>query len=325
MNIEFVIQDSTSGIIYDLSEVSGAISWTTQMDGQPGKLEFAFINQENISPTKGSIVTLKVEGKGLFYGYLFSSTVNNNEETQLVCYDQLRYLKNKDTYVFKAGTSSQRFAQICKDKNLKHAVKSVSGYSCPAKIHDNISYYDMIQDALDQTLIKAGAWFMVRDNFGTLEHVDINSLKTNLFIGDESGLSSYSFTRSIDSDSFNKVKLIKENKETGKREVFIVLDSTNIKKWGELQYFEKVDEKANNAQIAERANMLLKAKNRETKTLSIQCLGDTRIAAGSGIVLGISALEKNGLPINQYYMVLSCKHTFDNNLHLMTLEMQVSI
>lgn len=324
MNIEFLIQDSESGIIYDLSEVAGSISWTTELEGQPGKLEFAFINENQIAPNEGSIITLKVDGKGLFYGYLFSSTTNDQNEMKLSCHDQMRYLKNKDTYVFSSGSSSDRFSQICKDKKLRHEVKSFSSYSCAAKVHDNVSYYDMIQDAIDQTLIKSGQWFMIRDNFGVLQHIDINTLKTDLFIGDQSALSNYEFTTSIDTDTYNKIKLVKENKETGKREVYLVQDGSNIQRWGELQYFEKVDEKANSAQIAERANMLLKAKNRKTKTLSLQCLGDLRVAAGSGIVLGIDDLKKNGLPVNQYYLVRSCKHIFENNHHIMTLEMQVS-
>ena len=49
----------------------------------------------------------------------------------------------------------------------------------------------------------------------------------------------------------NCVKLIYENKETGKREVYMVKDSAHINEWGLLQYLEKVDNPANARMQAE--------------------------------------------------------------------------
>ena len=135
----------------------------------------------------------------------------------------------------------------------------------------------------------------------------------------------YDYSSSIDDDSYNQIKLIKENQETQKREIYIVKDSSTIKQWGLLQYFEKMDENANAAQIKERAEMILKLKNRVTKKLKLECLGDLKVAAGSGVILGISDLENEGITINQYFMVTSCTHTFKNDLHTMQLEVQVSI
>jgi hypothetical protein len=86
-----------------------------------------------------------------------------------------------------------------------------------------------------------------------------------------------------------------------------------------------MDEKANSAQIKARADMILKLKNRATKKLKLECLGDLKVSAGTGVVLGISDLEKEGIPINQYFMVTKCSHTFKNDLHIMQLEVQVSI
>lgn len=325
MNIEIIVQDSKSGIAYDISEVVTPVKWETSLINQPGKLTFSYLEDEKISISEGSPLSLKIDGKGVFFGYVFKRGKKKNKIVPVTAYDQMRYLKNKDTYVLSGLTASQIFTKICKDFSLDGVIKEASSYVNSPRVNDNKTLFEIIQHAIDETLINTGNWYMIKDNFGKLEFVSINSLKTDVFIGDESLLIDFDFESSIDNDTYNQIKLIKENKETKKREIYIVKDSGTIKQWGLLQYFEKMDEKANPAQIKARADMLLKLKNRVTKKLKLECLGDLKVFAGTGIVLGISDLEKEGIPINQYFMVTSCSHTFKNDLHTMQLEVQVSI
>jgi len=325
MNIKLVVQDNETGKIFDISEIVDTISLTTQMSDQAGKLTFNYQDDDNIKLHEGSPVYLKVDGVGMFYGTIFTRERTAKDSYSITAYDQMYYLKNKDTYVFPTMTASERFEKVCKDKQLKYRVDDKPSYKVPGAIMDNDTMYNMVQDGIDRTLINTGDWYIIRDDFGTLQFASLNRLKTMLFIGDESLLTDYNFKSTIEGDTYNQVKLIKENKETKKREVYIVKDSNNIKKWGLLQYFEKMDEKANAAQIKERANMILQLKNRVVKTLKLECLGDTRVFAGVGIVLGISDLVKEGIPMNKYFMVTSCTHTFKNDYHTMSLEMAVSI
>lgn len=325
MNIEIIVQDSKSGIAYDISEVVTPVKWETSLINQPGKLTFSYLEDEKISISEGSPLFLKIDGKGVFFGYVFKRGKKKNKTVPVTAYDQMRYLKNKDTYVLSGLTASQIFTKICKDFSLDGVVKEASSYVNSPRVNDNKTLFEIMQHAINETLINTGNWYMIKDNFGKLEFVSINSLKTDVFIGDESLLIDFDFESSIDNDTYNRIKLIKENKETKKREIYIVKDSGAIKQWGLLQYFEKMDEKANPAQIKARADMLLKLKNRVTKKLKLDCLGDLKIAAGSGIVVGISDLVKEGIAVNQYFMVTTCTHTFKNDLHTMQLEVQVSI
>lgn len=325
MNIEIIVQDSKSGIVYDISELVTHIKWETSLINQPGKLTFSYLEDEKISINEGSSLSFKVDGKGVFFGYIFKRGKKKDEKIPVTAYDQMRYLKNKDTYVLSNLTASQIFTTLCNDFKLSANVKDASSYIVSPRVHDNKTLFEIIQHAIDETLINTGNWYMIKDNFGKLEFVSINSLKTDVFIGDKSLLIDFDYESSIDDDTYNQVKLIKENKETKKREIYIVKDSGTIKQWGLLQYFEKMDEKANPAQIKARADMILKLKNRTTKKLRLECLGDLKVSAGSGVVLGISDLEKEGIPINQYFMVVGCTHTFKNDLHTMQLEVQASI
>ena len=325
MDVSMVIQDSKSGAAFDLTELLLKTTWETSMADQPGKLTFDFIDDGKATINPGSTVSFKVAGKGVFFGYVFKVGKKKDELISITAYDQMRYLKNKDTYVFSDMTAAQIFTKVCEDFKLKAKVINSSSYKIAPRVNDNKSLFEIIQHAIDETLVNTQSWFMVRDNFGVLEFINVNTLKTDVFIGDGSLLLNYSFENSIDSDSYNQIKLVKEDAETKKREAQIVFDSNKIKQWGLLQYFEKVDEKANPAQIKARAEMLLKLKNRETKQLSLSCLGDLGVVAGSGVVLGITDLGDSSLPLNKYFMVTSCTHSFSNDLHTMDLKVQVSI
>ena len=74
-----------------------------------------------------------------------------------------------------------------------------------------------------------------------------------------------------------------ENKDTGKREIFVAQDSSNINQWGVLQYYEKLDSTTNAKAMAD---ALLSLYNTKTRTLKLQdVLGDIRVRAGTLLVV----------------------------------------
>lgn len=322
MNIELLIQNNENGTIYDISGLANDISWVTEISGQPGKLTFNYSQNTNVVISEGSVVRFSIDAKGVFYGYIFKRSRSENNMITITAYDQLRYLKNKDTYAFTGMTSAQIFTKICKDYQLSARVVNQTSYILSDRLYDNKTLFDIIDWGVTETLAYTGNWYMIRDNFGTLEYVNLNSLKTDLLIGDASLLTKYTYESSIDDDTYNQVKLVKEG--DSKRNVYIVKDSSNIKRWGLLQYFETLSEDANDAQIAARAEQLLKLKNRITKTLKVECIGDLKVFAGTGIIFATEELKEDGLDTPRYFMVTSCTHTFSNNEHTMSLDLQVS-
>lgn len=326
MKIELILQSSETGKAWEISELVSTITWSTYVIDQPGKLTFTFIDEKDvILAAEGSAISFKVNDTNVFFGYVFKEAVDQSEKISVTAYDQLRYLKNKDTYVVKNMTASQLFTKVCKDFKLKSKVIDASTYVLPSSVEDNKALFEIVQKGVDLTLINNGSFYVIRDNFGTLEFQLINRLKTLVVIGDGSSLSTYDFESSIDDDTFNQVKLVKENKDTQKREIYIVKDSSTISKWGTLQYFESVDEDSNAAQIQQRAEMILKLKNRKTKSLKLgTVIGDLRVFAGSGIILSIDKLVARGVEKNKYFMVTAATHTFASDKHTMSLELQVS-
>lgn len=321
MNIEIVAQNTTTGKAFDISDIVSKITIEWFIEENPGKLELTINNLFNENYiSEGSPISIKIDSKKIFWGFVFKLSKNRKQEMQIIAYDQLRYLKSKDTYVFSNMSCSDIFKRVCQDYNLNHKLVATSILKLPQRINDNKTLAEIIQFSLDQCLIGTGRWLFMRDNFGTLELLDVAEEKTTLCIGDESLLTDYNYESSIE-DSYNQVKLIKENKEKKKREIYIVKDSSNIKKWGLLQFSEKVNEKMNDAQIKEKAENTLKSKNKVKKNIKLTAIGDFRVKAGTGVVLQIKDLE-NDIPYNKYVIVTKVSHKIDNCKHLMDLEVR---
>lgn len=322
MNVELIIQNTSTGKAYEISDITKDLSLESELEETPSKLTFSIIDTNTEVFSEGSIISLKVNENKIFLGYVFTISKNSKNEKSITAYDQLRYLKYKDTYVLENLTCSEVFEKICKENELEYKVVSKSSHKLADRIEDNKTLYEMIQYAIDKTLVDKNEWFFVRDNFGTLEFLNIKNEVTNLVIGDESLLIDYDYETSIDNETYNQVKLVKENKDTKKRERYTVKDSSTIKKWGKLQYFETVDEEMNEAQINERANMLLKLYNAPEKTLSLECIGDLRVKVGCGVYLMINDL-KNDVPYKKDVLVTKVTHDFKNNDHKMSLEVKI--
>lgn len=326
--IEMLIQ--RGGSVFDISQLVGNIEWSTDIDNsQAGKLKFDYQEDDSVIPEEGDFLRFRFNNQNVFLGRFFSRKRNSKRVMQITACDLVFYLlKNKHTYALKAATSAQIFTQICQDlardiPQLSHRVVNASSFNVPPKMHDNETLFDIIKDALDLTLINRREWFFIRDNFGILEHINIDDLQTDLVIGDQSMATDFEFESSISVDTYNQVRLVRENQETMRREVYIVRDSSNIRKWGRIQFHDTVDDNLNIRQIEARAKLILEAKNRPTRKLKIPVLGDLRIRAGNGVVLNITSLRGEGFGEFQRALVATCTHKWSGSVHTMDLSMEV--
>lgn len=229
LDIVMTIYDNRYKKVFDVSNVVSDINVYTFLSDQPGKCTFTIQRTDDLAFWEGATVSLICNGINVFKGFVFKKNRGMDVATiDVTAYDQLRYLKNKDSRVFQGMTSSQIFSSICQDFVLKYRVVDASTHICTPRSNDNTTLYEMIQTALDDTLIYAKKWFIIRDNFGTLEHVNIFSLNSGLILGDKSGITDLDYESSIDDDVYNQIKLYRDNKKTKKREIYIVNDTAGI-------------------------------------------------------------------------------------------------
>lgn len=289
------------------------IIWETTRSGSPGKLTFTCIKDNALSFAEGEPVRLSVDGANLFYGFVFSKTRDKNEHIEVTAYDQLSYFKNKDTYVYEDKTASEVIKMLAADFQLQTGNIADTGYKIEYRIEKDKTLFDIVQNALDLTLQARGNMYVLYDEFGKLSLKNIEDMRLEILI-DEQAAQDYRYQTSIDTDTFNRIKLSYENDKTGKREIYIAQDSGQMNRWGILQYYETV---SNDNGLQEKANGLLSLYNHLGRSLSVTGIfGDVRARAGSGIVVSMTLGD---ITSDGYMIAEKVKHHFSSDGHFMDI------
>lgn len=300
------------GVIY-LPLVEDGISWETERKGSPGKLTFSVVKDAGLNFQEGNPVRFRVDGQDVFYGFVFSKQRTKDGLIQVTAYDQLRYLKNKDTIRDMGQKASGLLQKIAADFQLQCGTVEDTGYVIESIAEEDQSLFDIILNALDETTQATGNLFVLYDDCGKLCLQNVKNRKLD-FVIDQDTCSDLDYTSSIDKQTYNKIKLIYEDEKSGQREVFLTQDSEKINQWGVLQYHEALQSEIG---AAEKAEALLKQYNQKTRNLTVKdVLGDTRVRAGATVAV---QLNLGDMIANTYMLVEKAQHTFRENQHLMDL------
>lgn len=319
MALTILYHNTRNDKIYDISSLVTSLSISSKIEEQPTTVSIELINRDNLELPSGSVLSIKSGETPVFLGYQFKLTGDDGVKETLTFHDQLRYLQFNDTLALGDKTIGDLFAQICVYKNLRYKVVDNVPYILPPILYDNKTLYDILKTMLEDVFVKTGKKLVILDNFGTLELRDVEKMKTNLFFGDGSLLTGYSYDKSIDEETYNVVKLIREDSETKETEVVVEIDEESIKYWGQLQFHQKVNEGVPN--LRAHALGLLEVYNREKKTLTLNTIGDIRVRAGVGIIAEIEGI-KTTFGGARYYLVEECTHEISDTHH-MTLKLKV--
>jgi hypothetical protein len=315
MTYELLIQHQGAVMLPPVVE-SVSIEWERQ--GQPGKLTADIVKTPGLSFQEGDPCRFSVDGTPIFYGFVFEKARKGSMDQviTITVYDQLYYLKNKDTYVYSNKTAAAVIRMIAEDFQLNVGALADTGYTIASRVEDNRTLFDIIQTALDETLKATSQMYVLYDDVGKLTLKNIGDMKLGLLVDNETA-GDFDYKTSIASQTYDKVKLSYENKDTGKREIFIAQDGSSINQWGVLQYYEKIDSTANAKAMAD---ALLSLYNTKTRTLKLKdVLGDVRVRAGTMLVVILGLGDMN---LSSYLMVEQVKHTFSNEQHVMDLNMR---
>ena len=313
VNVELLIQHGNKVFVPVVEE---GIVWSTERKNCPGQLTFTVVKDSVISFTEGDAVRLKVNGSNIFYGFIFKKQCDKEQRIKVTAYDQLRYLKNKDTYVYENKTASELIKMIAEDFRLQTGTIENTQFKIASRVEANKTLFDIIQNALDLTLQNQKYMYVMYDNFGKLTLKGLDEMRLNLLIDEETG-ENYDYSSSIDENTYNRIKLTYDNEDTKKRDVYIAQHGVNINAWGVLQYYDTI-QKGENGQA--KANALLSLYNHKTRKLSIKnALGDNRVRAGSMIVV---ILNLGDIKIKNLMLVEKCKHEYKESQHFMSLTLR---
>lgn len=320
MGVELFIADpgSTRGYIPPVAE---GIEWSTERRGVPGKLCFKVLKDDVLCFGEGAAVRMRLDGRDVFSGFVFSRRRDRGQAITVTAYDQLRYLNNKDTYVYENRTASQLVRMIAADFRLNTGTVEDTGFVIASRVEDNTSLFDMVGNALDLTLQNTGEMFILFDDSGKLTLKNISSMRVgegdDCLLVDGDTAENFEYASSIDSNTYNKVKLTYDNGGSGKREVYIAQDSKNMNRWGVLQYYDTLSEGENGKA---KADALLKLYNSRTRNLKItNAAGDIRVRAGSLVLVRLSLGD---MEVKNFMLVEKVTHSFRLDGHFMNLTLR---
>lgn len=315
MKVDLVISNGNT-LYYPIVEEDISLEWDRK--GTPGKLKFKVIKDDVLSFQEGDAVKLSVNGTDMFYGFVFIKSKSGQSPylIEVTAYDQLRYFKNKDTYAYANKKANEVVQMIAEDFRLKTGELDDTEYVIPFRSEPDKTLFDIVGNALDETLQATTKLYVLYDDVGKLTLKNVENMKLNLIL-DPDTIGNYSYTSTIDSMTYNQIKITLENKDTGAREFFIAKDGSNINRWGLLQYTDKVQNIINGAA---KADALLKLYNTKTRTLSISdALGDVRVRAGSSVIVKLALGDIN---IQSYLLVEKVTHKFKQEQHFMDLRLR---
>ena len=290
------------------------IEW--ERKGSPGKLTFTTIKVEdgNMSFEEGDPVCFYYDNKPVFMGYVFTKKRTREQHIEVTCYDQLRYLKNKYTYVFENKTATQIIQALCADFGLSVGAMDNTSYVIPAIVEENSAAIDIMLTVLEETLVNTGNMFIVYDDFGKLTLKNVANMMSGVLICDETA-ENFDYSSSIDSETYNSVVLYYKDKTDFK--LYHAYDNSTINQWGTLRYFEEVK----NPSIGQnKADSLLKLYNRKTRELKISdAFGDTEVRGGTLIPV---RLNLGDVVTNNFMLVEKVTHKFNKDHYTMDLTLE---
>lgn len=308
-------RDDTEYVVEPLE----GVKLTRGNESIPAKLDFKVAKDGILDFREGNSVQFSVNGTIVFKGFVFEKEHGGDFVIRVIAYDQMRYLKNKDCYVYYDKTATDLIKDIANDYGLTVGDIANTQYKIPRRIEDNKTLVDIINTALTLTLINTKIPYYLYDDAGKLVLQAQDAMKTDIYIDNEC-LKDYSYRTSIDKDTYNMVKVVREAPgEAGKALVNtgIVMDKDHIKEWGRLQYLMRPDDKTTNAM--ERAKNIMLLKNRKTREIRLKdVIGDIRIRGGSIVFVD---LNMGDMLLRQYMVIQNVTHNFNNGFHSMDLDL----
>jgi hypothetical protein len=300
---------------YDISELVYRLSFKDNLNDGCGKLEFTYKNQD-MDITNGSVVSFIYDASNIFYGYVFRVNKNKDNDISVTAYDQLRYCKFRDTVVISGDTVTTLVVKMCSTFKLKKGTLTETGYKLATDVKDDTTWLDIIYSGIKETKKNKGKQYVLRDEYGVICIRNTEDLQLNLILGDKSLVYDFTYDKTIDDKTYNQIKLRLPGNGESDSKFITQKDDDSISRYGVLQYYEMLYN-TNSSQAKEEAEELLKLYNREAETLTLSCLGDTRVRAGTSFY---GKIEDIGY--NKRLIVRSVTH---NYLPIHTMEVEAML
>jgi hypothetical protein len=310
--MKFYIKGKESGKMYEISELVTKASYEDRLNDGCSKLEFSYINND-LPLENGDEIRFEYDNL-VFVGVVFKINSDKSREISITAYDWLRYAKGKDYFSSKGDTLTSLTKKMCLHFNFNQGSITDTGYTLATQVFDGDTWLDIVYSGINETLAYKKKWYVLRDEGGYITLRNISDLNLNLVLGDQSLCYDYEYEKSIDDNFYNRIIIVAKGKDENSASSIVGARSdSSIKKYGPMQYYESISNKTV-AQAQDYADSLLSLYNEESKSLTLDCLGDSRIRAGNSIYGQIKDIR-----LDKRLVVRSVTHDFIP-VHTMKIE-----
>lgn len=304
---------------YDVTQLVEQIKWKGRKGSSARTLTAKLIDDDGykharsgIDVEQGHQCLFSYNGTELFRGIIMSQTQSNKKMLTFTAYDNGIYLaNNKDTFTYENKTASEVFKDCCTRFGLPMGEVANCSYKIPELTKSKTTAFDAIADALSLDFDATGIRHYVASEKGKLKLLTRRENIMQWVIEVGQNLSTYTYTRSIESIK-TRVKMVSKEGTTLAEKKNAALE----KKIGVFQEIDKPDESLTTAQINDLISSILDEKSTPERTLNVEAIGIAEVISGIGVYIIIPELG-----LSRTFYVDEDTHVFEDNKHTMTLKL----
>lgn len=301
----------------DMTNLVQSVRWSGRKGSSARTITVAMIDDDGyrharsgIDVADGNQCVFLVDGKERFRGILMNQNQGDNKQLKFKAYDNGIYLaNNKDTFVYKNKTADQVFSDVCSRFGIPTGEVAKCSYKIPEFTKSKTTGQDAVLDALSLDYKATGTRHFISSDKGKLSLLQRKDQVISFVVDGDANLYGYSYTKSIESIK-TRVKMISKEGTTLAEKS----NSSLEQKIGIFQEIQQPDESLTKAQVKDLVGSVLDTLDDPEETLTLNILGDPDVISGKAILVKIPHLD-----ISRAYYVDSDDHTFEDNMHTMSL------
>lgn len=301
----------------DMTNLVQSVRWSGRKGSSARTITVAMIDDDGyrharsgIDVADGNQCVFLVDGKERFRGILMNQNQGDNKQLKFKAYDNGIYLaNNKDTFVYKNKTADQVFSDVCSRFGIPTGEIAKCSYKIPELTKSKTTGQDAVLDALSLDYKATGTRHFISSDKGKLSLFQRKDQVISFVVDGDANLYGYSYTKSIESIK-TRVKMISKEGTTLAEKS----NSSLEQKIGIFQEIQQPDESLTKSQVKDLVGSVLDTLDDPEETLMLNILGDPDVISGKAILVKIPHLD-----ISRAYYVDSDDHTFEDNMHTMSL------
>lgn len=303
----------------DITQLAGELNWSSDVDtlGQSLSFSVPFDKDGKLLPKPfvnvGDKIKLSYKSDDIFFGIVVDEDRGGRSPIKFNCFDLAFYLnENVLTIQFNDIPAKQAIEELCGKIGIKCTVANISIKI--KKIYKAQAVSEILKDILTICSEQSGIKYRFEMRGDTLVVFHWKDIKVNANVEWISNP-----TRKFTLTGMkNRIEIVSADEKTTKV-LAKVEDAANVAKYGLLTQSQTIDEKEEGkAQTV--ANNLLKELNKMKEEGSVSLIGNYQARAGRLITLNEPVTGLSG-----DFLIKSAQHTLSNGIHLMSLNLEVSV